>query len=600
MSDLYLNPGESLILTTSRIHVNFIPFDLMLTSLRLILLDSVHERFSPQVIPIGDIFSVNGGTISTGEPIIKITIAGDHGDGSLIPIDFVFSQAPNQTRRQERDGWLRALMEKLVEVRQEKVLSGIQPAGEDARDRPTIRRWIAPEILYPMPLVSVPDLPAAGNGNISSPAESPVAGENSAGGPERVPPPSPEFEGPPVPAGLDNESAGESSGSDRKKAETIPAGEPGPAGESWSTREKVAGSVDLPGSLIHELTPHPADIPGPQETSSGKEKEPAPPVAETSGSGMPDESPRVPEGEPDAVPGGSATGIPDARMPEKPQSHEENHHEQADPKNPLTPPVVNWPVIREVPVPGTSGPGMQDSMYPSPATVNPPEEPENLPRAHSASPPPAPGPVDPETSYPAPAPENNPAIPGGEPVSGEPVGGSPAPGPLPQLPVGVTGRGKFPRGQTVIISIGVVIGIILVIAVLGLFFLHTPPTETYLPVPPVAPVITVNETPTIRPVAIPGTGVWVRVVYSRYYYGQIGNPAGLQEVGGTGDQFYFIRNSGNLVQADIQKRDNSGDTLTVSVYNNGTRVFNTSLRSPMGTISVLIDPATGNPPVPHS
>ena len=52
-------------------------------------------------------------------------------------------------------------MEKLVAVRQEKVLNGIQSPGPEEEDRFPLRRWIAPEILHPMSLVTGPDLPVA-------------------------------------------------------------------------------------------------------------------------------------------------------------------------------------------------------------------------------------------------------------------------------------------------------------------------------------------------------------------------------------------------------------------------------------------------------
>lgn len=652
MSDLYLNTGESLILTTNRISVNFIPFDLMLTSLRLILLDTVHDRFSPQLIPLADIFSVNGGTIPTGEPIIRITITDGENGGSLIPLDFIFSQAPNQKRKQERDDWLRALMEKLVEVRQEKVLSGIEPSGEEDTVRPSVRRWIAPEILYPMPLVAAPDQPATEPENVP-PAPEPVGtGENATGEPERARHPSLEFEGPPVPAGQQEETPGEPTGPDQKTRPEIPIpGEPAPLPEdTLSTGESGTGPLDMPVPHAHDITALPTpDIPHAPEASPEVEPEPVHSVAAISGMEAPDALPEVPAGEvvtisgesyqtpgsdraiepssPDAdrpEPGGAAISLPPPvvnwpviheksvsgeQTPEAdralaPSSPGEERPEQVRVSISPPPPAVNWPVIHTEPVSGIEGFGTPVTI--SPGIVSDPQheresKPGLLPVAgilDEGKSPVSAGPAAGPDAIPVPKKER--VIPGTELVHGEPSGGIPVPRSLPPASVDATVAGTPFLKRTMIISIAVAFVIIFVVAALVVISLPVTPAGTPPPLPPVPSAITVNTTPAITPVATPGTGVWVRVVYPGFYHGQVGNPSGPEDIGGTGDQLYFIRNSGNLVQADIQKRDYSGDTLTVSVYNNGTLVFNTSVRSPMGTISVLIDPATGKPPVPHA
>jgi hypothetical protein len=109
----------------------------------------------------------------------------------------------------------------------------------------------------------------------------------------------------------------------------------------------------------------------------------------------------------------------------------------------------------------------------------------------------------------------------------------------------------------------------------------TPVATTVLP----APVVT-----------IPQTGVWVRVNSTGYYAGQIGNPELLRQVSGSGDTFYPIRRSDGLVQATVQRLENTGGLLTVGVYRNGTLIGSQSVTAPMGSVAILINPVTGEAP----
>jgi hypothetical protein len=70
----------------------------------------------------------------------------------------------------------------------------------------------------------------------------------------------------------------------------------------------------------------------------------------------------------------------------------------------------------------------------------------------------------------------------------------------------------------------------------------------------------------------------------------------MRGVTGSGDQVYKIYESEGIVQAQIQKTDNTGDTLTVEIYRDGKVIGNRSVSIPMGSIELLIDAKTGNPP----
>ena len=110
------------------------------------------------------------------------------------------------------------------------------------------------------------------------------------------------------------------------------------------------------------------------------------------------------------------------------------------------------------------------------------------------------------------------------------------------------------------------------------------------------PTSTLQQTPLPTQVVIPTAGVWVRVAYPGNYYGWVGNPGSMQGVTGSGDQIYKIHESDGIVQLQIHKDDNSGNTLTVEIYRNGDLITRSSRSSPMSSIELLIDAKTGNPP----
>jgi hypothetical protein len=85
------------------------------------------------------------------------------------------------------------------------------------------------------------------------------------------------------------------------------------------------------------------------------------------------------------------------------------------------------------------------------------------------------------------------------------------------------------------------------------------------------------------------------VVYNGNYNGRVGNPGSLQGVKGSGDQIYKIKSDG-LVQLQIYKNDNTGNPLTVEIYRNGELMTHQVRSAPKGSIELLIDAKTGNPP----
>jgi hypothetical protein len=129
---------------------------------------------------------------------------------------------------------------------------------------------------------------------------------------------------------------------------------------------------------------------------------------------------------------------------------------------------------------------------------------------------------------------------------------------------------------------------------------------TVVPTPTVSP-----QTTTLQPSPVPSgpvpypaatippafsSGVWVRIGYKYGYVADIGNPGSLQNVGGTGEHYYWIRNADGLVQVSIRKQDYSADPLFVAVYRNGSEIYNNTLTAPKGSLDFIIDPVTGGFP----
>jgi hypothetical protein len=152
------------------------------------------------------------------------------------------------------------------------------------------------------------------------------------------------------------------------------------------------------------------------------------------------------------------------------------------------------------------------------------------------------------------------------------------------------------RRKTAVAVIAVVI--VLMVICGGWFLLSLSMTgEIHKPdIPKVTPTPFIQQTTTPVPAGIPATGDWVRVIYPREYIGQVGNPELLQPVHGTGDHFYKILNSDAIIQALIQKQDNFGDMLIVEVYTHGKLIGRRTVTAPMGTVEILLDARTGNPP----
>ena len=148
MGGPYLESGESIVLTTDRVSIDAVMYQAMLTTRRLILIDSRNTRFEPGIVPISAIQTVRSGKAATNEPVIVLTLHEQGLTGADTRV-LIFSQEPGENRKPDRDLWVKTFIELSVsgrEVRSEKEIPAVE---EQAGMRPSIRRWVAPDIIRP-------------------------------------------------------------------------------------------------------------------------------------------------------------------------------------------------------------------------------------------------------------------------------------------------------------------------------------------------------------------------------------------------------------------------------------------------------------------
>jgi hypothetical protein len=595
MSSPYLKRGESIILTTDRVSINSLLYEVLLTTRHLILVDIRYDQFLPQKIPLSSILSVKGGKVATGEPVITLIFSDDDSMPGSEPMLLIFTQQPGEQRKRERDEWLKNLMANIVSVRQETITSGSPPVDTGHGIRPSSRRSGAHEKITPY-TTTVDTSPAPVELAIlpdeSESWEVPAEDQESPGKVISEPDTQPEItyaipepeEIPPV-TGVDSGSAG-----------TLP--EPAPE-EMAGSRPVPPDEEKIPDTVIDiQITEASAagEISAEPETTPGTEKPFAIILHDALKSLLSSEEKKE---------------FPEASPPSESLREGIEAAQQEEPESPELP-TLSEPEVVEFPDAGSSlEPSGEETEA---AQQEEPESPE-LPTSSGQEIVESPTVVkeDSEVSGMIASDAGEIAQPGQE-TSGQAI---------PQIPKSPPPtRGSGSQRQTSIFVTAIIL-IILAIGIGVVFYSHDYPSPSMEPIPlptpslqqttllqtPVqqttpqqttpqqttVPQTTVQITEAPTPVVIPMDGIWVRVVYTGSYNGKVGNPGSLQSVQGSGDQIYKIKNAG-LVQLQINKNDNSGNPLTVEIYRNGELMTHQVRSAPMGSIELLIDAKTGNPP----
>jgi hypothetical protein len=122
MGSPYLNPDETILLSTHNLFVNTVPAEAILTSARLILVDTRDAQIQPQDIPFNAIETVTTGENAAEDPMLSLSMVT--GPGITKSLGVVFVQTPKTKRSGERDEWTARLKElSAAEIQK----SGIQP-----------------------------------------------------------------------------------------------------------------------------------------------------------------------------------------------------------------------------------------------------------------------------------------------------------------------------------------------------------------------------------------------------------------------------------------------------------------------------------------
>jgi hypothetical protein len=507
----------------------------------------------------------------------------------------LFSQQPGEQRKRERDEWLKTLMGLLVSARQENSYDSITTADPEIGIRPSMRHPNAPDIPHPytkvvdtrpaqIELIIIPDEPESpvfseekqklpdiafpGEETESevTPApcameETPVVSQDRPESPDTILPPAPIIEE----TAIDSQEPTES-------PDTLLT--PVPVVEETAIGSHEAVSRDT------ALVPAFEEVPGDEEADSGSPKTVSVSLlaavkslsSPQGRSGVPDTGfPPLPDIEETPVASRGVMGSPDTLLPPEASKIVAYSSIQEEKPEQILPPETS--TVQEKP-----GASQDDTVCtdlptsPEPVTVESPAV-SRQDSPHSEPVPPEAGNGD--ESVQQSAPEATP--------------------PSPVSPPPSAGPGSR---RLTFIAVAVIIFIVLGIAGVMVFYPQnsTAPVVEPTPLPTPTLQLTSQTTPQTTPVIIPPTGVWVRVSYPRNYYGWVGNTGSLRGINGSGDQIYKIPVIDGIVQAQIFKPDNSGDTLTVEVYRDGGVISLRNVSTPMSSVELLIDAKTGNPP----
>ena len=588
MGNPYLNSGEDIVLTTHRVIVDAVPYDIMLTTERIFLIDNRSSRFEPRIFPLSTVLSVQAGKTPAYEPVITLLFRPLEGGIESQPINLVFSLNPNENRKPERDDWVRSLIKLSVTQHERETVPEISVIPEETGGtglRPTARHGITPEMVRPLSNVAIREripapvkiIPDEIEAQTDLPATAAVMMHLNEGNPA----PEPLLEAP---------------------AATISPG----CGTPYYTPTPPA-RVIIP-QIIEELLP---------------EKKTSPPTEEV---------PAQPAGlDPEAL----FRTIPmAARSITVTEERRLSQHPVAEiiPR-PLSDLIV--PVIAEHNV---VVPEMIKALHTGITEPETPEHPDDaIPDAIADAtdvisaiiPEPVPDSVDTTVSE---VPESHVAFTIPESVVQESAS-NPTPGTaFPEEPAAAEEppvRHPIPPAREIrplktTLAYAVILLLFVVLIAAGAVLLFPPgPVQSVSPITPVPTLLLVTTPPpamvllttlpsatTVPPattwIATPvpslpastvtQTGVWVRVTCTSDYFGMLGNAGSMRQVSGTGDNFYKVLRSDRPVQVSVQKKDNSGSLLTVAIYRDGTLISTRSVTSPMGTVDVLIDPITALAP----
>jgi hypothetical protein len=561
MSAPYLNRGESIILTTHRVSAGSMMYDALLTNERLILMDSRYTRFEPRMIHFPAIISVKGGKVPTGEPVIILTLDTPDAVSGSTQVDLIFTQQPGEQRKDERELWVRKIIELVISAR-ERAMQTPVPLREKTGMHPTIRRWVAPEPARPHTSIQESNLQS--RSVIATPDETNLPVFNR----EEV-------------------SPQEITSSHEESAEA-PEEEPAPVTVT-PTESRQDVPKPLPHSPEEDIRAETNVISGEESTSAPGKKSPDLLQAESAGITIMAEREGAPENQSDTSTSFAGTIL--SALQSLQSAGSETGSEVLDS------PVPNGYVVG---LPEEPGPQLHlpenDREPPGCHGIAADLDITETPARYDAT-----GPHGKYDPRPCPAIGKEPAETQAVPAQDTPVPASMQASQEPLLPVMQPDSPKSAmppaRKKTVITAIILVLIAMLVLSGGIILFSH------YLQkgeksIPTVIAPQTPTPPQTLAPVpsVTPPRGIRIDVIYPGVFAGSIGNPGSLHRVSGTGNRTFGVLMTTDIIQATIQKQDNSGEPLTVAMYDNSTLLAHKTVTAPGGEINLLIDTKTSSPP----
>jgi len=125
------------------------------------------------------------------------------------------------------------------------------------------------------------------------------------------------------------------------------------------------------------------------------------------------------------------------------------------------------------------------------------------------------------------------------------------------------------------------------------------PTPGPLPTPVPAPVSQVTPilAESLPSIAIPPSGIWVRVDYPGNFSGTVGAHGRNIDVSGSGIQYYQLPVADTNLDGSIAKLDGTADKMKVEVYKDGALISRKSTTAPFGLIQQI---GTGTEPITNN
>jgi hypothetical protein len=481
-------------------------YDAMLTNERLILMDNMSALPEPRMIPFMAIVTVKGGTASTGEPAIILTLDDASGLNESGQAILIFTHQPGEKRKHERELWVKKLIELVIAAREQEAQKEVAPVKKKTGMQPSVRRWEAPE--SPRPDSSVIDQG------------------------RRIPEPIvvTEVDPDPLEFFFEERSAKKAESQNEEPPEEHTA--PHEGRRSYPDEVKAAEHQNGHRLPVEFPVIRPPQPEGPSPASVP----PAPAVQEPAGSAQ------------------SAEVFACTILAATHSLQERAEYE--------TLPVKNKVVTKTTPLPDQG----KESIV-SPARTTPGEKRE-LPGTYTPEIPAAVVPVSPL-----------------EDKTGAPVSK--------RKPDAPRSHGDGPGVPAILLVIIAVILLLGGIVFAVNYLTGSPYTGTVVTTTP--SVMTPQETVS-GPAGEKLAGVHVNIAYIGVFTGTVGSPGYMRQVSGTGNQTFSVLMTTSIVQATIQKQDNSGQAMTVEIFDNSTLLARQTITAPMGEISLLIDTKTTRPP----